>query len=1090
MQVVCAKCNHVLEYSGARPSFCAYCGQSLGPPPQLETTAALDPGAATLAPDEPGAETAQVPKTVGGYRLIRSLGSGGMGTVYEAEDSASGRRVALKIISTEYAASLESVDRFRQEGRLASAISHPRCVFVLAADEDAGRPYIAMELMPGRTLNDLVREQGPLSVEQALVKILDVIEGLQEAHRLGLVHRDVKPSNCFLEADSRVKVGDFGLSKSLAGDSNLTKTGTFLGTPLFSAPEQIRLEKVDQQADVYSVAATLYFLLTGQAPFQTGDAMATMARIVADDPPPMRSMRPELPAALDRVVLRGLERDRGRRWKNLDELRQALLPFLPGRLSIGGLGWRFVAYLVDAFVLWFINLVVSSVITVVHFGSLIVFLDPDVQRRLRYDPMLLVLGFVPVLLGIGYFALFEGVLGWSPGKRLLRLQVCRADSGDPPGLRRGLVRAGVFVLLRDLQLSVFWTGWFIGLVRHTDPDAWMETAAADPGAMFQDAVPWNLIVFLMWILGKALLLSSMRTRNGYRGLHELVSGTRVLQMAAEQQRRLLWARGLTAEPLLLARPDGLPEHIGAYTVLGALRHAQDEQVLVAEEPGLKRQVWIWLRPMEQPALPAARREIGRTGRLRWLAGGTQDNMQWDAFLAPRGRLLIDWVRKVGRLPWPESQMILGELVEELAAAADDQTLPFPLTLQQVWVQPNEHALLLDMPISEPHWPAAPAITKATANAPMNVLPIEQAEAQHAANLLGQVAALTLEGEPRPEGIAPRPVRAPLPASAAAVLRRWIFYPYQYRNVKTFRADLQALRQHPAEVTWEKRLRHVLVLTALHFIGLVGCILPISMFLSPTVFTVMERANAIAIHLDALGIVEEGSTKALAAGILNPDPLARLTAVAQWSADKELASTIAQNLLQLQQERDAQLSEVSWGLRSLHPWLAHHRDTSAVIDVSRPYRETGETVLAFHAPSTRQVGAKEGLYFQCVPLGFWFISWILWALVTRGGISYRLAGINLVRADGRRASRLRCAGRAFLVWAPFFGLLVLAAALDAAYWSVWHRPMGRAPHRWLETLSTVSWWSAWLLLAGYVVLALRYPQRSLHDRLVGTYLVPR
>src|SRR5207244_2120748 len=118
----------------------------------------------------------------------------------------------------------------------------------------------------------------------------------------------------------------------------------------------------------------------------------------------------------------------------------------------------------------------------------------------------------------------------------------------------------------------------------------------------------------------------------------------------------------------------------------------------------------------------------------------------------------------------------------------------------------------------------------------------------------------------------QPVRAPLPASAAAVLRRWIFYPYQYRNVKTFRADLQALRQHPAEVTWEKRLRHVLALTELHFIGLVGFILPITMFLSPTVFTVMERENAIAIHLDALGIVEEGSTKALAAGILNPDPL--------------------------------------------------------------------------------------------------------------------------------------------------------------------------------------------------------------------------
>src|SRR5438445_1978191 len=194
MQVVCVKCNHVLEYSGERPSFCAYCGQSLGPAPKLETTAALDHEAATLAPTEPGAEAGPIPETVGGYRLIRPIGSGGMGTVYEAEDSATGRRVALKLISAEFAASRVSVERFRQEGRLASAIAHPRCVFVLAADEDAGRPYIVMELMPGSTLQDLVQEKGPLPPHEAVAKILDVLEGLQEAHRLGVIHRDVKPS--------------------------------------------------------------------------------------------------------------------------------------------------------------------------------------------------------------------------------------------------------------------------------------------------------------------------------------------------------------------------------------------------------------------------------------------------------------------------------------------------------------------------------------------------------------------------------------------------------------------------------------------------------------------------------------------------------------------------------------------------------------------------------------------------------------------------------------------------------------------------------------------------------------------------------
>src|SRR5207244_9608754 len=121
----------------------------------------------------------------------RQRGRGGMGAVFEAEDTASGRHVAVKLIAPGSAASAEAVERFRQEGRLASAIAHPRCVFVLAADEHAGQPYIVMELMPGATLKDLVNERGPLPVEEAVVKILDVMEGLQEAHSLGVIHRDV-----------------------------------------------------------------------------------------------------------------------------------------------------------------------------------------------------------------------------------------------------------------------------------------------------------------------------------------------------------------------------------------------------------------------------------------------------------------------------------------------------------------------------------------------------------------------------------------------------------------------------------------------------------------------------------------------------------------------------------------------------------------------------------------------------------------------------------------------------------------------------------------------------------------------------------
>ena len=141
----------------------------------------------------------EFPARIAGYRLIRKLGSGGMGTVFEAEDEAQAQRVAIKLIGRDHVSSAEAVERFRQEGRLASAVTHPRCVFVLAVDDHEGRPYIVMELMPGTTLQTLVEKAGPLDPASAIVKIFDVIEGLQEFHKRGLIHRDVKPSNCFLE---------------------------------------------------------------------------------------------------------------------------------------------------------------------------------------------------------------------------------------------------------------------------------------------------------------------------------------------------------------------------------------------------------------------------------------------------------------------------------------------------------------------------------------------------------------------------------------------------------------------------------------------------------------------------------------------------------------------------------------------------------------------------------------------------------------------------------------------------------------------------------------------------------------------------
>ncbi|MDP7205219.1 MAG: serine/threonine-protein kinase, partial [Pirellulaceae bacterium] len=230
---------------------------------------------------DPTSSLASIPERIGNYRLIRQLGAGGMGCVYEAEELTSGQRVAVKVVLPELVTSDEAIDRFRQEGQLASTISHPNCVFVLEADQAGDYPYIVMELVKGTDLDEHIKAHGPLELMDALRKTVDIVEGLEEAHRIGVIHRDVKPSNCFLTGDGRIKIGDFGLSRTLAEDAQLTRTGSFIGTPLYASPEQIRNDELDGRTDVYSVASTLYFMLAGQAPFHGGDPISTMARIVA-----------------------------------------------------------------------------------------------------------------------------------------------------------------------------------------------------------------------------------------------------------------------------------------------------------------------------------------------------------------------------------------------------------------------------------------------------------------------------------------------------------------------------------------------------------------------------------------------------------------------------------------------------------------------------------------------------------------------------------------------------------------------------------------------------------------------------------------
>ncbi|MGB0581033.1 MAG: serine/threonine-protein kinase [Limisphaerales bacterium] len=250
----------------------------------------------------------------GGYQIIRLLGRGGMGEVYEADHLASGRRVALKVMNHSLTSETDRM-RFLREGRLAASVSHPNVIYVYGSEEIDGVPVIAMELVHEGTLKDVVRKRGPLPVGEAVEQMLQVIAGLEAANVTGVLHRDIKPGNCFVGADGTVKVGDFGLSISTLArpESMVTTAGSVLGTPGLASPEQLRGEELDVRSDIYSVGATLYHLLTGRLPFNAEDLVQLIANVLDQPPKSPADHRPDLPAGLVRVILRCLAKDRGQR---------------------------------------------------------------------------------------------------------------------------------------------------------------------------------------------------------------------------------------------------------------------------------------------------------------------------------------------------------------------------------------------------------------------------------------------------------------------------------------------------------------------------------------------------------------------------------------------------------------------------------------------------------------------------------------------------------------------------------------------------------------------------------------------------------
>ncbi|GAO07401.1 serine/threonine-protein kinase [Streptomyces lydicamycinicus] len=262
------------------------------------------------------------------YELVEQLGHGGMGTVYRAVDHRLRRTVAVKTLSAELAMQPEFLTRFQREAHAAAALNHPGVATVHDVGEDSGggaaEPYLVMEYVAGRPLSQVLGD-GPLAVAQAVDVAGQVLAALDHSHRHAIVHRDIKPANVMLTASGAVKVVDFGIAKALSEvATRLTGTGVAVGTPAYLAPEQINGAATDHRTDLYAVGCLLYELLTGRPPYTGDSPFSVMHQHLAAEPVPPSRLRPELPPAVDAVIIRALHKRREDRFADAATMRTAL----------------------------------------------------------------------------------------------------------------------------------------------------------------------------------------------------------------------------------------------------------------------------------------------------------------------------------------------------------------------------------------------------------------------------------------------------------------------------------------------------------------------------------------------------------------------------------------------------------------------------------------------------------------------------------------------------------------------------------------------------------------------------------------------
>ncbi|MCI0417516.1 serine/threonine protein kinase [bacterium] len=257
------------------------------------------------------------------FQILRELGHGGMGVVLQAYDKQLKEQVAIKVLSPLVGRNPEAIERLRREVSAARRVTHPNVIRIHDVSEAGGLSYISMEYFEGVNLKEYIRQNGPLSIVRAFQIMDQIADGLEEAHRNGVIHRDLKSQNVIINRANQIKIIDFGLARSQHLDG-MTATGLIMGTPEYMSPEQVAGKSVDERSDIYAFGIILYELLTGRVPFTGESAISIGFKQIKDDPPTPRTFNPGIPEELERVILKALNKDPLERYHSCSELKQEL----------------------------------------------------------------------------------------------------------------------------------------------------------------------------------------------------------------------------------------------------------------------------------------------------------------------------------------------------------------------------------------------------------------------------------------------------------------------------------------------------------------------------------------------------------------------------------------------------------------------------------------------------------------------------------------------------------------------------------------------------------------------------------------------